>query len=125
MDEHSVLRLLGQVSCEISGEVIREFLRGAVRKMLCEVMALEVSELCDKKHQPDGNSVFRAGSSVGTKRFTRSGSALTFDIVSLRFCLRFFQIHRSQFEDLGSRLRFNTGRACALSRPRLSHSPRI
>ena len=45
MDEHSDLRLLGQVSSEISSEVLRDFLRGAVRKMLCDVMASEVSEL--------------------------------------------------------------------------------
>ena len=43
MDEVSVLQLLGQVSGTEAGEVFREFLRGSVRQMICEVMAAEVT----------------------------------------------------------------------------------
>ena len=52
MVEHSDLLLLGQVSIKISSEVLRDFLRGAVRKVFCEVMALEVSELCEENFNP-------------------------------------------------------------------------
>ena len=65
INERSDLRLLGQVSSEISSEVLRDFLRGAVQKILCDVIALEVSEICGEKYQPGGSDVFRAGSSVG------------------------------------------------------------
>ena len=50
MDEVSVLQLLGQVSGTEAGEVFREFLRGSVRQMICEVMAAEVTELCGEKY---------------------------------------------------------------------------
>lgn len=65
MDELSVLQLLGQVSGSEAGQVFRDFLRGSVRKMICEVMAAEVSELCGKKHSPSESTAFRAGSATG------------------------------------------------------------
>lgn len=65
MDEHNVFQLLGQVSSTESGQVFREYLRGAVRTMICEVMAAEVLQLCGKKHAPEGAESFRAGSAVG------------------------------------------------------------
>lgn len=65
MDELSVLQLLGQVSGSEAGQVFRDFLRGSVRKMICEVMAAEVSELCGKKHSRSDSAVFRAGSATG------------------------------------------------------------
>lgn len=65
MDELSVLQLLGQVSGYEAGQVFRDFLRGSVRKMICEVMAAEVSELCGAKHSRSGSTAFRAGSAAG------------------------------------------------------------
>ena len=52
MNEVSLLQSLGQVSTSQSGEVFRDFLRGQVREMICEVMAAEVTELCGPKHSP-------------------------------------------------------------------------
>ena len=46
MNEVSVLESLGQVSSSQTGQVLRDFLRGQVREMICEVMAAEVTELC-------------------------------------------------------------------------------
>lgn len=65
MDGHSVLELLGQVSSSQAGQVFRDFLRGSVRRMICEVMAAEVSELCGQKHNRNGGSIYRAGSATG------------------------------------------------------------
>ena len=65
MDQLSVYQLLGQVSGSEAGQVFRDFLPGSVRKMICEVMAAEVSELCGKKHSPSGASTSRAGSATG------------------------------------------------------------
>ena len=65
MDELSVYQLLGQVSGSEAGQVFRDFLRGSVRKMICEVMAAEVSELCGKKHSPSESTAYRAGSATG------------------------------------------------------------
>lgn len=65
MDESSVLRKLGQVSNDVAGEVFREFLRGSVRRMICEVMAEEVTELCGPKHKPAEGSTYRAGTAQG------------------------------------------------------------
>ena len=65
MNEVSLLQSLGQVSSSQTGEVFRDFLRGHVRKMICEVMAAEVTELCGPKHQPSSSDHYRAGSAVG------------------------------------------------------------
>ena len=65
MDEVSVLQLLGQVSGTEAGEVFREFLRGSVRQMICEVMAAEVTELCGEKYSRQDGPNYRAGSSPG------------------------------------------------------------
>ena len=65
MDELSVYQLLGQVSGTEAGQVFRDFLRGSVRKLVREVMAAEVSELCGKKHSPSESISFRAGSATG------------------------------------------------------------
>ena len=65
MDEVSLLQSLGQVSASETGQVFREFLRGHVREMICEVMAAEVTELCGPKHAPPRSDHYRAGSSPG------------------------------------------------------------
>lgn len=65
MNEVSLLQSLGQVSASETGQVFREFLRGHVREMICEVMAAEVTELCGPKHSPSDSDHFRSGSSSG------------------------------------------------------------
>lgn len=46
MNEVSLLQSLGQVSASETGQVFRDFLRGHIREMICEVMAAEVTEFC-------------------------------------------------------------------------------
>ena len=65
MNEVSLLQSLGQVSASQTGEVFRDFLRGQVREMICEVMAAEVTELCGPKHHPSSQDHYRAGTSPG------------------------------------------------------------
>ncbi len=65
MDEVNLLQALGQVSASETGQIFREFLRGHVREMICEVMAAEVTELCGPKHSPGEGDHYRAGSSPG------------------------------------------------------------
>lgn len=65
MNESSLLQSLGQVPSSDAGNVFRDHLRGAVRQMICDVMAEEVVELCGTKHQPSGGDMFRNGSSPG------------------------------------------------------------
>ena len=65
MNEVSLLESLGQVSSSQTGQVFRDFLRGHVREMICEVMAAEVTELCGPKHHPTSEDHFRAGTSTG------------------------------------------------------------
>jgi transposase-like protein len=65
MNEVSLLQSLGQVSASETGQVFRDFLRGHVREMICEVMAAEVTELCGPKHAPSQSDHYRAGSSPG------------------------------------------------------------
>ena len=65
MNEVNLLESLGQVSASETGQIFRDFLRGHVREMICEVMAAEVTELCGPKHDPTSSDVYRAGSSSG------------------------------------------------------------
>ncbi len=65
MNEVSLLESLGQVSSAQTGQVFRDFLRGHVREMICEVMAAEVTELCGPKHHPSPSDHYRAGSAAG------------------------------------------------------------
>ena len=65
MNEVSLLESLGQVSASETGKVFRDFLRGSVREMICEVMAAEVTQLCGPKHAPSEGDHFRAGSVQG------------------------------------------------------------
>ena len=65
MNEVNRLESLGQVSSSQAGQVFRDFLRGHVREMICEVMAAEVTELCGPKHHPSSQDHFRAGTSTG------------------------------------------------------------
>lgn len=65
MNESSLLQALGQVSASETGQIFRNFLRGHVREMICEVMAAEVTELCGPKHAPSSSDHYRAGSSSG------------------------------------------------------------
>jgi hypothetical protein len=65
MNEANLLQSLRQVSdCE-TGQAFRDFLRGHVREMICEVMAAEVTQLCGPKHSPSPSDHYRAGSSAG------------------------------------------------------------
>ncbi len=65
MDDCSIFETLGQVSSSEAGSIFRNFLRGSVRQMICDVMAEEVSELCGPKHHPNESGFVRAGSSPG------------------------------------------------------------
>ena len=65
MNEVSLLQSLGQVSASETGQLFRDFLRGHIREMICEVMAAEVTELCGPKHAPHQGDHYRAGSSPG------------------------------------------------------------
>jgi transposase-like protein len=65
MNEVSLLQSLGQVSASQTAESFRDFLRGHVREMICEVMAAEVTELCGLKHSPSTSDHYRAGSCPG------------------------------------------------------------
>ena len=65
MDERNVFETLGQVSSSEAGDIFRNFLRGSVRQMICDVMAAEVDQLCGPKHRPNGSDCVRAGSSPG------------------------------------------------------------
>ncbi len=65
MNEVNLLESLGQVSSSQTGQVLRDFLRGQVREMICEVMAAEVTELCGPKHHPSSRDHYRAGTSAG------------------------------------------------------------
>jgi transposase-like protein len=65
MNEVSLLQALGQVSASETGQIFREFLRGHVREMICEVMATEVTQLCGPKHSRTEGDHYRAGSSPG------------------------------------------------------------
>ena len=66
MDQCSLIELLGQASSSEAGEIFREYLRGGVRMMLTEVMAVEVAELCGPKYHPSEDTTCRrAGSASG------------------------------------------------------------
>jgi len=65
VEDRNLFQMLGQVSGGEAAEVFRSHLRGFVRKMICDVMASEVDELCGPKHQPNGGELFRSGSSSG------------------------------------------------------------
>jgi len=65
MEDRNLFQALGQVSGGEAAQVFREHLRGFVLKMICEVMASEVDQLCGPKHQPTGGDLFRAGNSSG------------------------------------------------------------
>jgi len=65
MEDRNLFQQLGQVSSGEAAQVFRSHLRGCVLKMICEVMASEVDQLCGPKHEPADNALFRAGSSSG------------------------------------------------------------
>lgn len=65
MDDFTTIETLGQVSSSEAGTIFRNFLRGSVRQMICDVMAEEVTELCGPKHHPNDSGYVRAGSSSG------------------------------------------------------------
>jgi len=77
MDEVSLLQTLGQVSVSETGQIFREFLRGHVREMICEVMAAEVTQICGAKHSRDGGDHYRAGSSPGRILYEGEREAIT------------------------------------------------
>ena len=78
MHESHLLQLLGQVSAGEAAEIFRDHLRGCVRQMISEVMAVEVTELCGPKHSPSGSEVFRSGSSPGRVIFEGCAGPATF-----------------------------------------------
>jgi len=55
MDDLNLTEALGQVSASEAGVIFRNFLRGGVRQMICEVMAAEVTEFCGPKHPPNNS----------------------------------------------------------------------
>jgi putative transposase len=65
MGQCSVVRELGQLATSEAGRVFREYLRGAVRRMIVGVMEAEVEELCGPKYRPEGGAYRRAGSAPG------------------------------------------------------------
>jgi len=65
MEDRNLFQQLGQVSGGEAPQVFRSHLRGFVLKMICDVMASDVDQLCGLKHQPSGGELFRAGSSSG------------------------------------------------------------
>ena len=65
MNDSNLLQTLGQVSSVSAGEVLRDHLRGAVRQMISDVIAEEVTELCGPKHRPAGGGMYRAGTAPG------------------------------------------------------------
>ena len=67
MNQSSLLDQLGQVSVSEAGEVFRNYLRGAVRRMLVDVMSAEVEELTGPKYHPSGGQVHRRAGSAGGK----------------------------------------------------------
>ena len=77
MNEVTLLQSLGQVSASETGQIFREFLRGHVREMICEVMAAEVTQLCGPKHSRDGGDHYRAGSSPGRVLYEGEREAIT------------------------------------------------
>ncbi len=66
MDQCNLMELLGQASGSEAGGIFREYLRGGVRMMIAEVMAIEVAELCGTKYHPsDDATCQRAGNAPG------------------------------------------------------------
>ena len=65
MDGLNFLRQLGQVSSSEAGEAFRDFLGGHVWKMICEVMAAEVTELCGPKQHPSSRDQYRVVTRIG------------------------------------------------------------
>ncbi len=66
MNQSKFIEQLGQADASETGRIFREYLRGAVRVMIADVMAAEVDELCGLKYHPDGDADHqRAGSADG------------------------------------------------------------
>ena len=66
MDQFSLFKQLGQATTLEAGDLLRQYLRGAVRHMFVEVMAAEVAQLAGPKYHPTEGQVHRrAGSAVG------------------------------------------------------------
>ncbi len=65
MSQSSLFEQLGQVAASEAGGVFRDYLPGAVRQMLVEVMAAEVEELTGPKYRPNDDRVHRRAGSAG------------------------------------------------------------
>ena len=66
MNQSSLFEQLGQLTASEAGDVFRNYLRGAVRRMFADVMAAEVEDLAGPKYHPADDRVHRrAGSAVG------------------------------------------------------------
>lgn len=66
MFDSNLLSSLGQVSSSEAGAVFRDHLRGAVRQMISDVIAEEVTQLCGPKHHPADGDCYRAGTARGS-----------------------------------------------------------
>jgi putative transposase len=62
--ESSLFEQLGQVAASEAGDVFRNYLRGAVRRMFVDVMAAEVEELTGPKYHPTDDRVHRRAGSA-------------------------------------------------------------
>ena len=77
VEQSSLFERLGQVAASEAGGVFRNYLRGAVRRMLAEVMAAEVEELTGPKYHPtDDRTHRRSGSAVGQVLYEGRGETI-------------------------------------------------
>jgi len=77
VDQSILLEQLGQVAASEAGGIFRDYLRGAVRCMLAEVMAAEVEELTGPKYHPtDDRTHRRAGSAGGQVLYEGRGETI-------------------------------------------------
>ncbi len=84
MDQSKLIEQLGQADARETGGIFREYLRGAVRAMIADVMGAEVDELCGVKYHPDIEAEHqRAGSADGLVVWQRQReNVLDFDIAN-------------------------------------------
>jgi putative transposase len=77
MIQSSLFEQLGQVAACEAGDILRNYLRGAVRHMLVDVMAAEVEELTGPKYHPTEDRLHRrAGSADGQVLYEGRGESV-------------------------------------------------
>ena len=77
MSDSNLLLSLGQVSNSEAGAVFRDHLRGAVRQMISDVIAEEVTQLCGPKHHPTDSDCYRAGTAPGSVVYESEKESVT------------------------------------------------